>query len=1165
MVAMPGFLSKFFDANARDIAKYQAVAAKINALEPQMDALTDEQIRAKTDELRKRVQDEYTRQRATVEAGWATLTDQKRREADRFIYDPILDGVLPEAFALVRAATKRTLGLRQYDVQMIGGMVLHDGRIAEMRTGEGKTLVATAPMYLNSLLGKGAHLVTANDYLSKRDAVWNGPVYHKLGLSIGIIQGQSPETGDEGGTYIYDPDYQGADERSAYARPAGSRKEAYDCDITYGTNNEYGFDYLRDNMEFSKDELRQRELHFAIVDEVDSILIDEARTPLIISGMVEQSTDRYNVIDAVVAKMKAGIDDPKSDKDNPNADKLNPNIDYVVDEKAKTATITDAGVDYVEKALGYENLSDNHEVMHYLQASLKAHGVFRKDIDYVVKTVKEEDGPEIIIVDENTGRLMFGRRYSDGLHQAIEAKEHVDVKNESQTLATITFQNYFRLYSKLGGMTGTAKTEEDEFRKIYALDVVQVPTNRPIQRQDAPDVIYKSVEHKLRGITAEILRIYCKQQPVLVGTRSIEMSERVSRRLNPAMLTLRVLIEVAHEKLELNKSIDAAKKKEYVALLNTPMEPYIRLDGEEGKQVAKRLPPVNLAALKGVFKELGMSDKALDPANMTEILRIFEIAEGGKELLEDALTHGIPHNILNAKFHEQEAIIIAEAGRKGAVTIATNMAGRGVDILLGGKHINQELPPVDGSVTSLLKAEKVAENFDEATEGEDAEDAAPDESNYRRFGKSGVLDAVTTGALTDAEHKKAGDEVRRLGGLFILGTERHESRRIDNQLRGRAGRQGDPGESRFFVSLEDELWRLFGDRANHPLLRTWDEHLAMDAKLLSGMIQRAQKKVEEHYFESRKHVLNYDDVMNRQRELIYKERRKVLEGVDLRDTILHYIRENIEAAVRIYTPSHTPQAEWDLDELFKELDEYFMLFPVLSVEDLKGKTPSEMTEFLVNHVTNVYTSREQELDEVDPGQMRQLERWMALRAINDRWMEHLANMDYLREGIGLRGYEQKDPLLIYQKEAFDEFERMQQSIQDDIVRNLFRTQVVSEQPQYFLEQPDVQELPPNVAQAIPLPGGLPRPVRRGRETLPGDVAAALEPPRSMVTNISANREGVEVASMAGEVEDMGGANATNGATRKPRTDGAPDDWKGGRNDPCWCGSGEKFKRCHGKV
>lgn len=1147
MVALPGFLTKLFDANARDIARYQLVVTKINALEPKMAALTDEQLREKTNELRTKVQDEYKQKRAEAEPSWAILTEQQRRDADRRIYDPILDSVLPEAFAMVREASKRTLGLRHYDVQLIGGMVLHDGRIAEMRTGEGKTLVATAPLFLNALLGKGAHLVTANDYLSKRDAVWNGPIYHLLGMTLGIIQGQSPETGDEGGTFLYDPDYDDPDERYTYARPTSSRAEAYQCDITYGTNNEYGFDYLRDNMEFSADELRQRQLFYAIVDEVDSILIDEARTPLIISGMVEQSTDKYNVIDAVVAKMRKGIDDPKKDKDNPNADKLNPDIHYVVDEKAKTATITDAGVAYVEKVLSLENLSENRELMHYLQASLKAHGVFRKDIDYVIKTVKEEDGPEIIIVDENTGRLMFGRRYSDGLHQAIEAKEHVEVKNESQTLATITFQNYFRIYSKLGGMTGTAKTEEDEFRKIYALDVVQVPTNKPIQRKDHPDVIYKSEEHKLRGIIAELLRVYCKEQPILVGTRSIEMSERVSKRLNPNLLTLRCLIEVAHEKLELSKSIDAAKKREYVALLNTPMEPFIRFEGEEGRQNARRFPGINLPTLRPIFKELGMSDKPTDTANLNDIMRIFEVTEGGKQLLLDAFAHGIPHNILNAKFHEQEAIIIAEAGRKGAVTIATNMAGRGVDILLGGKHINQDLPPVDGSAKSLIAAESVAIKFGEGADGEDAESEAMDESNYRRFGRSGVLDAVTTGALTDEEHKRAADEVRKLGGLFILGTERHESRRIDNQLRGRAGRQGDPGESRFFVSLEDELWRLFGDRANHPLLRTWDEHLAMDAKLLSGMIQNAQKKVEQHYFESRKNVLNYDDVMNRQRELIYRERRRILEGVDLRETIRHYIKENVEQGVRIYTPDSVPQANWDLDELFHELDEYFMLFPVITVDELREKTRAEIIKFVTDHVLGVYEARERELDEIEPGQMRQMERWMALRAINDRWMEHLANMDYLREGIGLRGYEQKDPLLIYQKEAFDEFERMQQSIQDDIIRNLFRFQVVSPQEM----QPQELELPPNVAPAIPLPADLPRPTR---------MIPQLEELHNTAINMTANRDGVNLVSGTAQPVDN-----LLGTIKKPRADGAPADWKGGRNDACWCGSGEKYKKCHGKV
>jgi preprotein translocase subunit SecA len=1120
MVALPGFLSKLFDSNARDIEKYRIVVTKINALEPQLEKLTDDQLRAKTDDLRERVQKEYRTKRAEAESGWTMLTDQKRREEERKIYDPILDSVLPEAFALVREASKRTLGMRHYDVQMIGGMVLHDGRIAEMRTGEGKTLVATLPLYLNALLGKGVHLVTANDYLSKRDAVWNAPVYHLLGMSVGIIQGQSPETGDEGGSYIYDPDYEDPDPRHAYARPI-SRHDAYMCDITYGTNNEYGFDYLRDNMEFSAEELRQRELHYAIVDEVDSILIDEARTPLIISGMVQESTDKYYFIDRVVSQMKRGIDDPKADKDNPDADKLNPKIHYVVDEKQKTATITDAGVDFVEKRLKEMlpgnpdvNLSEAHDMMHYLQAALKAHGVFRKDIDYIVKEIKPEDGPEVIIVDENTGHLMFGRRYSDGLHQAIEAKEKVKVKNESQTLATITFQNYFRLYSKLAGMTGTAKTEEDEFRKIYALDVVQVPTNKPIQRNDHADIIYKNEEHKLRGIAAEILRIYCKQQPVLVGTRSIEMSERVSRRLAPSALATICYTELLREKAETTKGVTSEKKKEYANLFNQPIE------------------KLSVPRLKNIAKDLNVNEDPLSPENMNGIARIFEITDAGLDFLEDALTHGIAHNVLNAKYHEKEALIVAEAGRKGQVTIATNMAGRGVDILLGGKHINQELPPVDGTLKSLTRAENAAE-------GSEEEGQAEQEQSHQRYGKASVLDAVTTGgALTDAEHKQAADEVRKLGGLFILGTERHESRRIDNQLRGRAGRQGDPGESRFFVSLEDELWRLFGDRTSNPMFKAWEDHIAMDARLLSKAVERAQKKIEEHYFESRKHVLNYDDVMNRQRELIYKERRRILEGVDLKETILHYIRENIEAAVRAYTPTDVQPADWDLDTLYSELNDYFMLFPVVTVEDLKGKSRDEMIDYLTNHVLNVYQSREEEMEEMQgEGAMRQLERWMALRAVNDRWMEHLANMDYLREGIGLRGYEQKDPLLIYQKEAFDEFERMQQAIQDDIVRNLFRMQVVVE-PQ----RPVQQELPPNVAPAIPLPADLPKPKPR---FTPVTDLGELESPRNIITNRDPEPSGAKAGNLR-------------------RDDGAPADWKGGRNDPCWCGSGQKYKKCHGK-
>ena len=1114
MAALPGFLNRLFDSNARDLARYQLVVSKVNTLEASMEKLSDEELRARTQKLRETVQEQYATACTELDTDDPNRTDAELREAHRKLYDPILDAVLPEAFAMVRVASQRVLKMRHYDVQLMGGIVLHDGRIAEMKTGEGKTLVATAPLFLNALLGKGAHLVTANDYLSKRDAIWNAPVYHLLGMSVGIIQGQSPETGDEGGSYVYDPDYNDPDPRFTYARPC-SRHEAYMCDITYGTNNEFGFDYLRDNMEFSKEELRQRELHYAIVDEVDSILIDEARTPLIISGMVQQPTDMYEKMNRIVARMKHGVDDPVNDKDNPEADKLNPAFHYVVDEKQKTATITESGVAFVEKELGVTNLADNHDYMHYLQASLKAHGVFRKDIDYVVKVVSDEDGPEIIIVDENTGRLMFGRRYSDGLHQAIEAKEKVKVKSESQTLATITFQNYFRLYSKLAGMTGTAKTEEDEFRKIYALDVVQVPTNKPLARKDHPDVIYRNIEHKLRGITAEILKVYTREQPILVGTRSIEMSERVSQRLAPSPLTALCMLEVTREALEQSKSISGEEKKQFTAMLNMPLM--------NGMQLR-----ISIAKLKPLMQRLNISDDATTPDNLSAICRLFEINDANKDKLKDALLHGIGHNVLNAKFHEKEAIIIAEAGRKGAVTIATNMAGRGVDILLGGKHIDQVLPPVDGRIASLERALAAAESADDAAEGN------PDDQSeflgHRRFGNPSVLDAVTVGgALGDVEHKQAAQEVCKIGGLYILGTERHESRRIDNQLRGRAGRQGDPGESRFFVSMEDELWRLFGDRANHPMLKTWEEHVSMDIKLLSTMIQRAQKKVEEHYFEMRKHVLNYDDVMNRQRELIYHERRKILEGVDLKDTVTHYIVENIESAVDNYCHPEVPPAEWQTDTLYHELDDYFMLAPAILPQQLQGATTDEMKELLTEHVLRIYEEREKEIDEANPGDMRQLERWMALRAVNDRWMQHLANMDFLREGINLRGYEQIDPLLIYQREAFDEFERMQQAIQDDIVRNLFRVQVVQDQ------QAPMQM--PVMAVPIPLPQELKRPKYSG------------------ITDIDANN--------VTDVQE-GGRQATSKPSPARGREGAPADWKGGRNDECWCGSGLKFKKCHGK-
>ncbi|MGC8667555.1 MAG: preprotein translocase subunit SecA [Chthonomonadales bacterium] len=1050
---MVAILRKLFDSNERDIARYRMVVEKINALEPEIQRLTNTQLRDKTDEFRAYVQSEWAKKMAALERDG--ILESERRDKTRRALDEVLDAILPEAFAVVREAAKRTLGQRHFDVQLIGGMVAHDGRIAELKTGEGKTLMATLPLYLNALAGKGAHLVTANDYLSKVGAVWMGPIYHLLGMTVGIIQGQSPETGDEGGSYIYDPDYEDPDPRFTYCRPI-TRREAYACDITYGTNNEFGFDYLRDNMAFDKEDLVQRDLHYAIVDEVDSILIDEARTPLIISGFVEEDTSMYYEVDKVVRTLRAGKEaKDQKERDDPTHDRNNPNIHYLVDEKQKTVSPTDAGIAKIEMMLGVKNLADDPRLMHYVTAAMKAHALFKRDIDYVVK-----DG-EIIIVDEFTGRLMFGRRYSDGLHQAIEAKEGVPIKHESQTLATITFQNLFRLYLKLAGMTGTAKTEEDEFRKIYGLDVVVVPTNKPMIRIDHPDVIYKKQEHKFRGIAAEILRLYAKQQPVLVGTRSIEMSEKVSNRITSTSLQTLAMISLIRPKLEAAKGLDRETRDRYTALLNQDLD------------------TLTVNKLAPLARQFGVNPDPLAEENLRAIAQMLELPDSEEVLgrIDEALRHTIPHNILNAKFHEKEAIIIAEAGRKGAVTIATNMAGRGVDILLGGKPHEQELPPPEATSQS-------------------AEGESEPALSYRRGGKPSVLDSVTT-SLTGEEWQKAADEVRALGGLYILGTERHESRRIDNQLRGRAGRQGDPGESRFFVSLEDELWRLFGDRSQHPLLRTWPEDQAMDAKILSRMIERAQKKVEEYHFEARKQVLQYDDVMNKQREVIYRERRRILEGADLRETIVGFLRQTVADAVIMFCPDPSNPAEWDLHELYEGLDQYFPLSLYAKPADLEGKSRDELTDFLSNLIEKAYEDKEREIGETlgDPNAMRELERRVALQAINNKWMEHLANMDYLREGIGLRGYAQQDPLVVYQKEAFEMFENMQHAIQDEIARFMFHVQIVQEQ----------------------------RPRRQYQSW----------------TNLEAEAQG------------SGQATQTVRQKRKP-----------GRNDPCWCGSGKKYKFCH---
>ena len=780
------FLRKLFDGNERDVAKYRKRADQISALEPETKKLTDEDLQAKTGEFKKRVTEVMEAECERRGKAWEDLDKDEKRS----VCDIALDPLLPEAFAVVREAALRTLKMRPFDVQMIGGMVLHDGRIAEMKTGEGKTLTATLPIYLNALTGKGVHLVTVNDYLSKVGAVAMGPLYHFLGLSVGIIQGQSQETGDSGGTFIYDPEYRHPDPRYDFARPASVRREAYDCDITYGTNNEYGFDYLRDNLAVPGQELAQPELTFAIVDEVDSILIDEARTPLIISGQAEASSDLYVKMDRIIRQLKE-------------------ERDYKIEEKQKTATFSDDGQRRVELALGIQNLADaeNLSMMQHANAALRAHAVYKRDIDYLVKK-NEEGKEEVVIIDENTGRLMFGRRWSDGLHQAVEAKEGVKIENENQTLATITFQNLFRLYPKLGGMTGTAKTEEDEFRKIYALDVVQVPTNKPMIRQDNPDIIYKSQEAKLRGIAREILTLFARQQPVLVGTRSVEMSERVSDRLRYDRLQLLALTDLLRDRLENTKGLDKAKYAEWSPLLNQRLSPYGIPKGES-------IPVLSASQLTEAARHFGMATSMNDPANRDALAKLLEIAPGDRGRLDEALTHGIPHNILNAKSHEKEAHIIAEAGRKGSVTVATNMAGRGVDILLGGSMVSDE----------------------------EAHKEAGDDYEYRRGGNP-VVGLSPVGERGSAEHQKEADEVRALGGLFILGSERHEARRIDNQLRGRAGRQGDPGASRFYVSLEDELWRLFGDKANSPFLSSWAEDQAIDAKMLSAMIARAQKKVE---------------------------------------------------------------------------------------------------------------------------------------------------------------------------------------------------------------------------------------------------------------------------------------------------------------------------------
>ena len=863
-----GFLQKLFGSHSdHELKRIYPIADKIEALEPQMQALSDEELRAKTDEFKARYQ-----------AG------------------EDLDKLLPEAFAVVREAAWRVLGMKPFRVQLIGGIVLHQGRIAEMKTGEGKTLVAVLPAYLNALTGEGVHIVTVNDYLAKRDSEWMGKVHRFLGLSVGLI---------------------------VHGLTADQRRAAYAADITYGTNNEMGFDYLRDNMAIYKQQMVQRGHAFAIVDEVDSILIDEARTPLIISGQGDESTDLYRKADDLVRTMKkmvvASVDEKAEEDEDLDAD-------YVVDEKARTATLTARGTAKAERYFNLENLSDleNSTLAHHINQALKAHGVMKRDIDYVVK-----DG-EVIIVDEFTGRLMLGRRYSEGLHQAIEAKEHVDVQRENKTLATITFQNYFRLYGKLSGMTGTALTEEEEFTTIYELDIVEIPTNKPVIRKDWPDVVYKNEAGKDRAIIQQIIECHAKGQPVLVGTISIEKSEYLSSLL----------------------------KKQ-----------------------------------------------------------------------------GIPHNVLNAKQHEREAEIVAQAGKLGAVTIATNMAGRGTDIMLGG---NAEYL----AKTDLKKAGFEEEVIAEAT-------------GYAETDDEEILKAREMYAQRLAEHKKVTDAeaelVRAAGGLFILGTERHESRRIDNQLRGRAGRQGDPGESRFYIAMTDDIMRLFGSERVMNMMESlgMDEDTPLDQKMLSGAIEQAQKTVESRNFQTRKNVLEYDDVMNVQRNVIYDERRKVLDGEDLQGSIRKMIEEFVASTVADGLGS---EQHPDLAAVNEALAPFGKLFLrpgdiKLTPEELKGLTAQKLTDMALEKALAFYDAKEKELGLMPNGQpvMRELERVVMLRVVDEYWMEHLDAMTDLRQGIGLRGYGNTKPIDAYKNEGFEMFEAMIRGIREETVRRLFVVRIRKEE------------------------------------------------------------------------------------------------------------------------
>ncbi len=1145
------FFQKLFDNNERDVSKYRKIADRINTLEAEHQKISDEELRGKTAEFRERFNVSIEKlggheSLAAREREASTSGNSREKHVYRDAINTALDDLLVEAFAACREAGRRTLGMRHYDVQLIGGMVQHDGRISELRTGEGKTLMCTLSIYLNAIPGMGVHVVTANDYLVKRDAVWMGTLYHALGLTVGILQGASPETGEGGGTFIYDPTYEdpsvdGLDARYRYSRQTSRRADAYECDITYGTSSEFGFDYLRDNMVPDSSYLTQVRGHnFAVVDECDSNLIDEARTPLIISGQSDKGSDLYYRMDAIIPILERG--ETKKDKYDETTDEK----DYTVDEKAKNASMTERGVTKIEEALEIEDLSavENLEYMQHVTAALKAHAVFEKDKDYVVRPNKEGN-PEVVIVDENTGRLMFGRRWSDGLHQAVEAKEGIQVENESQTMATITIQNYFRLYRKLSGMTGTAKTEEDEFRKIYALDVVQVPTNKPIQRKDLPDTIYKTEDAKFRGIAMELLQVHCTGQPILVGTRSIDTSERVSARLTTPALELLGAVLLIRDGVETSAKTLGDKYGEYDKYLNQPLE------------------TLKMAELYKIAKETGVELSYFDgttrkPAFSALAKRLDIAGDEPLQRFEEALRYGIPHNVLNAKFHEQEARIIAEAGRKAAVTIATNMAGRGVDILLGGTHYKDiealegaEPKEIDTSYRRGGKYGRVAEIH--VVDAKDAADAP------ELLGPAGA----GTIAIEDGPHDIAREreDVKTAGGLYILGTERHESRRIDNQLRGRAGRQGDPGASHFNVSLEDYLWRVFGDRNKGFLMDQWRDDEAVQMPFLAKLIENAQKKVEAHNFDARKHVLEYDDIMNVQREVIYRERHKILAGADLKETILGYLHVAVDEAAMVYLSDTVPTDEWDRAGMLENVSTLFPVSGYITPEEIEELDKTAIMDKLHEAAEQAYADKEEAVGEEN---MRDMERRIAQRVVDQAWVAHLSDMDYLREGIGLRGYGQTDPLVAYKKEALELFERMQGGIQSDIAGQLFMAQPDSGQNDSMFQmfnngggEIDEETLRQIIAQMTSQAGltdenGEFMSLEDGQEMpmIPGFSPATRPRP------IGAMQQGQP--EMPPEVGSLLAAMAEAAQEKASVTDfsnALPD-------EPCPCGSGKPFKRCH---